>query len=314
MTEATPKSPPRIVVVAGATGIGKTARAIELAQKVGGEIVNADSMQIYRHMDIGTAKPTADELGRVPHHLIDIVDPDDHFDAARYYKVARAVVGDLLKRNVVPFVVGGTGFYIKALLYGLFEARPSDPVVRQKLRAQAAAEGNAAMHAHLAAQDPQTAGRLHPNDSFRVVRALEVIAITGAPLSELHHRHGFSDAPYNACMIGLDMPRAQLYDRINRRVDLMIAQGLQAEVTRLLDQGYDAGLKSMQSIGYRHMIAYLTGRLDWSEMMRTLKRDTRRYAKRQYTWMRRMAGLNWLRADQPDKLLAATVSFLEKQR
>ncbi len=301
-----------IVVICGPTGVGKTAAAIALCEAVGGAIVGADSMQVYRFMDIGTAKPTADEQARVHHDLIDVVDPDEDFDAARYQHLADTAIARLVKAKRVPVVVGGTGLYIRALLHGIFPDAPGDPEVRRALRRRLSAEGAAALHRELAARDPDAAARIHPNDRQRIVRALEVLAVTGRPLSELQRRHGFRQQRYRALQIGLDIERQELYRRIDRRVDRMLAEGLLDEVRGLLRRGYAATLKSMQSIGYRHMVAYLEGRLDWDEAVRTLKRDTRRYAKRQLTWFRADPAVRWHRPDQVPPIVKAVRSFLGK--
>ena len=301
-----------IVVICDPTGVGKTAAAIALCEAVGGAIVGADSMQVYRFMDIGTAKPTADEQARVHHDLIDVVDPDEDFDAARYQHLADTAIARLVKAKRVPVVVGGTGLYIRALLHGIFPDAPGDPEVRRALRRRLSAEGAAALHRELAARDPDAAARIHPNDRQRIVRALEVLAVTGRPLSELQRRHGFRQQRYRALQIGLDIERQELYRRIDRRVDRMLAEGLLDEVRGLLRRGYAATLKSMQSIGYRHMVAYLEGRLDWDEAVRTLKRDTRRYAKRQLTWFRADPAVRWHRPDQVPPIVKAVRSFLGK--
>jgi len=288
----------QIIIICGPTGVGKTSFAIRLAREFGGHIVGADSMQIYRHMDIGTAKPTTEEKSAVPHHMVDIVDPDQSFDAAAYGERAGLIIQTLLSNKTVPFVVGGTGLYIKALQYGLFESRTSDMKVRTLLKAQLAEQGTAAMHARLTIQDPQSAARIHVNDVYRILRALEVIALTGQPISAHQQAHGFRQARYSALCIGLDMPRPQLYARIELRVDAMIAEGLLKEVRGLLARGYDPGLKSMQSLGYRHMIDFIQGRTDWEQTIAALKRDHRRYAKRQLTWFRADPTIQWLAPDQ----------------
>ena len=284
--------------------MGKTAAAIELARRLGGEIVNADSMQVYRHMDIGTAKPTAAEQARVRHHLIDVADPDESFDAARFARLGRAAIDDIAARGRVPIVAGGTGLYIKALLYGLAREAPADPALRRHLMQEVAARGPEALHRRLAAVDPATAARVHPHDALRIVRALEVYTLTGRPLSEHHRRHRFADAPYEPFKIGLDMDRGDLYRRIDQRVDTMMAEGFEAEVQGLLARGYSADLKSMQSLGYRHMAAYLDGRIDLEAAVTTLKRDTRRFAKRQFTWFRADTEMRWVAPDALGSLFA----------
>ena len=286
------------MTVCGPTGVGKTSFAIELAKRFTGEIVGADSMQIYRQMDIGTAKPTAAERNTVRHHMVDIVDPNEAFDAAAYGRRAHQAVQQLLEENIPAFVVGGTGLYIKALVQPLFEGRASDREVRERIQSRLKEEGAAALHANLKERDPTAAARIHPNDAYRIQRALEVIETTGRSISDLHDAHRFSKARYETLEIGLTLPREQLYARIDRRVDQMIAAGLLEEVRGLLALGFDPGLKPMQSLGYRHMVGFLQERTSWEETVRTLKRDHRRYAKRQFTWFKAVAGMNWLAPDQ----------------
>ncbi len=299
---------PRIVILCGPTAAGKTAAAVAAAERFGGEIVGADSMQIYRYMDIGTAKPTPAERARVPHHLIDVADPDEPFDAARYADTAGAVIAGLHGRAVLPLVVGGTGLYIKALTRGLFEAAPVDGGVRRRLREEIRHRGNDALHRRLTRLDPEAAGRLHPNDTHRILRALEVIETTGRPITRHHRDHAFSGAPYETLTIGLALPREDLYRRIDHRVDAMIDAGFLSEVAGLLERGYGPDLKSMNAIGYRHLADHLLNRTDWAETVRTLKRDTRRYAKRQMTWFGRDTEIHWHRPDD----LAGIVGRVER--
>jgi len=302
--------PTRLIVICGPTATGKTAAAIELAERLDGEIVNADSVQVYRFMDIGTAKPTAAEQARVRHHLVDVVDPDEAFDAAAFARLGRAAVADIAGRGRLPIVAGGTGLYIKALLGGLARRAVSDPAVRQRLQRDLAEHGPAVLHARLAQIDPATADRVHPNDAVRIVRALEVFEATGQPLSAHHRGHRFGDAPFEALTIGLDMPRETLYARIEHRVEAMVAQGLEAEVRRLLARGYGEELKPMQSLGYRHMAALIAGRIDREEAVRTLKRDTRRFAKRQLTWFRADPQIRWVSPGDIASLLPEIRAFL----
>ena len=306
-----PTTKPKVIVICGPTGIGKTWVGIRLAEKLGGEIISADSMQIYRYMDIGTAKPTADEQSRIFHHMIDIADPDEDFDAVRFAEIARDRVMQLHHRGVMPVVVGGTGLYIKALLQGLFQSNPVDPKIRERLMQEAAENGSSSLHDRLKQVDPATADRLHPNDAYRIVRALETIETTGRSISEHHQDHGFADEPFDALKIGLQMDREKLYDRIDQRVDLMIEVGLLDEVKKLLGLGYSADLKSMQSIGYRHMAAFIEGELPWDECVRTLKRDTRRFAKRQFTWFGGDQEIQWYRPDQLNEIMRLVGWFLE---
>ena len=307
MSSATEK--PKIVIICGPTGIGKTAVAVDLAQHFSGQIIGADSMQVYKYMDIGTAKPTAEEQNRVDHHMIDIVEPDETFDAARYAGLARAKIFALNRQNITPFVVGGTGLYIKALLYGLFNAAVSDPDVRRRLKEEAAVHGSEYLHARLGRLDPESARRLHTHDTYRILRALEVVETTGKPISRHHQEHGFLEQPFRSLKIGLNMDRAILYEGIDARVDAMISAGFVEEVRNLLARGYAGDLKSMQSIGYRHMIDYIEGRLSWEECMRTLKRDHRRYAKRQLTWFGADPEIIWKEPRQMNAIMTIIEKF-----
>jgi tRNA dimethylallyltransferase len=303
---------PKIIIIAGPTGSGKTELAITLAQRLKGEIVGADSMQIYRYMDIGTAKPTPAEQAAAPHHMIDIVDPDEDFDAAMYADMAREVIREISGRSHLPLVVGGTGFYIRSLVYGLFEEGPGDPDVRQRLRQLAQRDGSAALHQQLAAVDRQAAAKIHPNDTYRIVRALEVFETTGEPLSAVQRRHRMQTMHVTPLTIGVSWPRPVLYDRINRRVEIMMDQGLEAEVRGLLARGYHSGLKSMQSLGYRHLTAFLDGQTTLQDAVATLKRDHRRYAKRQLTWFNADPSVHWMTPEQPDEALKRIRRFLSQ--
>ncbi len=302
---------PKIVVICGPTGVGKTGFAIQLAQRFSGEIVGADSMQIYRQMDIGTAKPTAEEQAAIRHHMVDIIDPDQDFDAAAYARQAAECLERLAAQCKLPFVVGGTGLYIKALLHGLTASAPSDPRVREELKAALKRNGSAAMHQRLAAADPEAAQHLHPNDGYRILRALEVLEITGRSIRTHHAAHGFAHTHYDALKIGLSLPRESLYARIDLRVERMLSDKLEDEVRTLLDRGYAPSLKSMQSLGYRHMGDYIQGRLEFEEAVRTLQRDHRRYAKRQMTWFRADSQVNWLMPDQFEDAAGLIVTHLK---
>ncbi len=283
-----------VVVICGPTGVGKTAYAFELARAFKGHIVGADSMQVYKHMDIGTAKPSAEERRRLPHYMIDIAEPDEDFSAGKYGRIAREILPRLHRKAVLPFLVGGTGLYIKSCLQGLFREGPADSEVLRQLTDEAREKGPAVMHEKLKACDPESAERIDPNDVFRIIRALELFAMTGRPASEHIRDHRFSEQRYEALKICLYLDRQELYQAIDARVDTMLEKGFADEVRELLDKGYAADLKSMQSIGYRHMTQYLQGRLSWREMRETMKRDTRRYAKRQLTWFRGDPDLVWV--------------------
>lgn len=308
MNPATPK--PKIIIICGPTGIGKTAVAIELARHFKGQIIGADSMQIYKYMDIGTAKPTAEEQARVVHHLVDIVAPDEPFDAARYARRARRVIVELCQRRIMPFVVGGTGLYIKALLCGLFNDGVSDPQIRAKLEAEADTHGIDYLHQRLRRLDPETAKRLHPNDTYRILRALEVVEASGKSIARHHREHAFAEQPFESLKIGLDMDRELLYERINQRVEAMLAAGFLGEVKALLAKGYTADLKAMQSIGYRHLMDTIQGRLTLAECTRTLKRDHRRYAKRQLTWFKADPEIIWKTPEQIEEIIRLVDKFI----
>lgn len=284
----------KIIVICGPTGVGKTGFAIALSNFFSGEIVGADSMQIYRYLDIGTAKPDQEERRQAPHHLIDFVDPAHDFDAVKYVTQADQAIENIVHRGNLPIVAGGTGFYIKALLHGLFRGRTADEKIITRLEAEADRRGSGALHERLTIADPVAGARIHPNDRFRVVRALEVLESTGKPITYFHKIHQFTPCRYKALKLGLTMDRNRLYQRINRRVDLMMEMGLVDEVKNLREKGYSCALKSMQSIGYRHVCDYLKGTTSYSEMIALLKRDTRRYAKRQLTWFRNDKDMIWM--------------------
>lgn len=291
-----------LIIIAGPTGVGKTGVAMEIAERIGGEIVGADSMQIYRYMDLGTAKPTAEEQARVPHHLIDIRNPDEDYSAADYARDAAAVIRDIHTRGKKPLLVGGTGLYIQAVLQGIFEGPDRDETFRAKMRALAEERGNVAVYQELQQVDPQTAKRLHPNDLVRVIRALEVFHLTGASISVQQAIATTSIEQYASCFLVLTAPREQLYARINTRVDQMMAAGLVDEVRGLLRRGYHAGLNPMKSLGYKEIGEYLTGKYDLHSAVTLIKRNTRRYAKRQLTWFRKRDTDVWVSCETSDSV------------
>lgn len=301
----------RLIVICGPTGVGKTSVAIELAEKFKGEIVGADSMQVYRHMDIGTAKPTAKEQARIPHHMIDVVDPDEPFDAAKYSEMAGRRILQLEDKGAACFVVGGTGLYIKALVHGLSRARPADGRVLERLKKEAKEQGGKVLHERLSRIDKDAAQKIHHNDIFRIVRALEIFEKTGKPLSDYNKEHGFKEKKFDALKICLHSDREVLYDRIETRVDEMLSQGFVKEVKDLLEMGYSKDLKSMQSIGYSHMVKHLSGELNLDEAVRTLKRDSRRYAKRQFTWFRADPEVKWVKPDKLEDMIKMVGGFLK---
>lgn len=283
----------KLVIILGPTASGKSDLALRLAQECGGEIVNADSMQLYQGMDIGTAKPSQEVRRMVPHHLLDIVDPAVNFTASDFRAKAARAIADIHARGKRVFVVGGTGLYIKALLQGLVDSPRGDETIRRELEAFAEKEGNDSLHRELSLADPVTAERLHPNDRFRIIRALEVFRMTGRPISESRGRHGFSSEYYDPLKVGVNMDRRELYERIDRRVDAMMASGFLEEVRGLLERGYGCELKAMRSIGYKELCAHLAGEYGLDEAVRLMKRDTRRYAKRQLTWFGSDPEINW---------------------
>jgi tRNA dimethylallyltransferase len=294
----------------GATAVGKTAVALALAAGLGAEIVNADSLQVYRELTIGTAKPSLEERARASHHLIDVADPPEVYDAARYCREGREVLDDLRRRGVPPLVVGGTGLYLKALLRGLFAEGEPAPGVRDRVRRELGALGLPALYQRLLHLDPATAARLHPHDTYRIVRALEVMEATGRPLSEFIAAHRFQDAPYEVLKLGLALSREELYRRIEVRVELMLEAGWLEEVEGLLSR-YPPTLKPLQALGYRHLINYLTGRWSWEEALTLLTRDTRRYAKRQLTWFSSDPEVRWFHPDQIEAMAAVLGEFFE---
>lgn len=288
----------KIIVIIGPTGIGKTSFAIKAANTFNGEIVGADSMQIYKHLSIGTAKPDACELEQAPHHLVDFLDPKQEFDAGAFVIRADAAIAKIISKGKIPIIVGGTGLYVQALLHGLFRSAPVCETTIETLNQQIKDKGHLHVHHRLKECDPVSAGKIHPNDTFRVVRALEVYLTTGEKISDRQHAHNFNELRYQNIKFGLCMDREKLYERINLRVDLMLEQGLLDEVKDLVKNGYALSLKSMQSIGYKQMGMYLNKEVEWEEAVRLLKRDTRRYAKRQMTWFRKQSDVIWLGPDQ----------------
>ena len=284
-----------VLAIVGPTGVGKTALAVALAGELPIEVVSADSRQVYRGMDIGTGKPTLTERRALRHHLVDVVDPDEPYDAARFAREAAAAIVDIRGRGRFPVLVGGTGLYVRALVRGLEPRPPADHGLRARLRADAGREGGAeALHRRLAALDPETAARLHPRDLIRVTRALEVVILTGRPAVAPDASWASGMSPYDLLTIGLTMGRGDLYARLDARVDRMLADGLLAEVDRLLTAGFGVDLPAMQGIGYRHLAPVLTRGTPLAEATRTMKRDTRRYAKRQWTWFAREPGVRWI--------------------
>lgn len=286
-----------LVVIAGPTASGKTAAGVYLAKQLNGEVVSADSMQIYREMTIGTAKPVPEEMEGIPHHLIDFVDPSDSFSVAEYVQLAQQKIGEIHSRGKLPILVGGTGLYISSLVDNIqFSESESDIAYREQMIALAQKEGAQALWEKLSEVDPVAAQKIHPNNVGRVARALEVYHTTGIPISVHQERSRTKPSPYALCMMALSFrDRQKLYDRINLRVSLMVQQGLEQEARQLIQKGY--GATSFQAIGYKEMGAYLAGEETLEEACEHIRQESRRYAKRQLTWFRRDERYHWFYAE-----------------
>lgn len=282
------------VALVGPTAVGKTALSLRLAKEICAEIISVDSVQVFRGLDIGTAKPGLEEQRQVPHHLIDVADPDEPFDVADFVHRALGIIRSMASRGKVPLLVGGSGLYLRSLLEGLAPCPGHNPVVREMLHKILSNQGKRALHDILAGADTEAASRLHPNDTFRVIRALEVYHQTGEPISIWHRRHKSISGQRLPCIkIGLVRPRKELYARIDSRVDAMLDSGFLEEVKFLLNKGYSHRLNPLQSLGYRHMIRFLKGEASFDEAASQLRRDTRHYAKRQLTWFRADPEIRW---------------------
>lgn len=298
------------MVICSPTATGKTRLAIELAEAVGGEIVNADSLQVYRYLNIGTAKPTREERARVPHHLIDVVDPDEEFNAAIYAGQARAVIDRLADAGKPVFVVGGTGLYIRALLQGIIETPPVDENIRNYYKGLRDRFGRQYIYGLLEQRDPQAARRINVNDSVRVIRALEVLDQSGQSIVEMQRNHLFADCPYDVCKIGLTVERAELKERIAFRSAKMMEAGLIEEVRGLLAQGYSPDIKPLQSLGYKQVVDFIHGINDRERTLDLVVRETWRYAKRQMTWFLADKTIRWFTPDQYQAIQKTVESFL----
>jgi tRNA dimethylallyltransferase len=300
---------PHVVVIAGPTASGKTGLGIELAEKFKGEIVSADSVQIYRHMDIGSAKPTPDERSRVVHHMIDIRNPDEDFSAGDYVREARNCIDNIHARGMVPLVVGGTGLYIRLLLGGIVSLPAANSLLRHTLREEES-KTEGCLYARLFEVDPESARRATPHNLVRIIRALEVYELTGRRLTDIQKEHGLQDRRYRALFICTAPKRQVLYERIDKRVDCMIKGGLFEEMSRLYGLGFARNLKSLQSLGYRHAGMVLAGEKDEREAIRLMKRDTRRFAKRQVTWFRSEPDVLWIDPEDNTEMGLVVANFL----
>lgn len=307
----------RILVIAGPTASGKSALAVNLAEKLGGEIISCDSMQIYRGMDIGSAKPTKEEQARVPHHMIDVADPKEAFSAAKYARMARKAIREIAGRGKLPVVCGGTGLYLNGILYEMdFGDGPEDPDLRRRLERRAEEEGGKALHRELAALDPAAAARIHPNNVKKIIRALERLQLGEERVQEFQDIRR-ENPEIDPVLIGLTMDRKKLYGRIERRVEDMMARGLMEEVRRLAAQGLTAEDISMQGIGYKELSAFFSGENTLEEAVAQIKKNTRHYAKRQLTWFRRYRGMVWfdLTDDDAEQTITGDVlQWLKKRK
>ncbi|MDD2462933.1 MAG: tRNA (adenosine(37)-N6)-dimethylallyltransferase MiaA [Desulfobulbus sp.] len=302
-----------VIVLVGPTAIGKTALSLEIAERYGCEIISMDSMQVYRFMDIGTAKATLEERDRVRHHLIDIVTPDDQYDAARFVADTLTAIKEITERNRIPLITGGTGLYLSALLKGLFEEIRVPQDIREHFRQRLEQEGREVLHRELCAIDQESGNRIHLNDTQRLLRGLEIFQATGIPWSEHIRRQSEGASPVRftrLLQIGLRCERSLLYDRIKMRTFSMMRDEFQQEVEQLLAKGYGAELSAMQSIGYRHMMGCLAKTWDRPTATAALIQDTRHYAKRQLTWFGRSKDIHWYDVDQPATVLADIDTFL----
>jgi len=283
-----------LLIIAGPTAVGKTDASILLAKELCAEIVSADSMQIYRGMDIGTAKPTKEQRKLVYHHMIDIVEPDEPYSVGDYLRDARMAIDSIIAAGHIPLVVGGTGLYIRALTRGLFQGPQADLKLRKQLLEREAEGDSGILYGDLVKLDPDAAIKIHPNDLRRTIRALEVYYLKNRRLSDFQQKHAFKDKPYRFKIFFLVRSRRELYPRIEQRVDRMISNGLEAEVKALMDNGYTPDLISMKGLGYKHFAALHLGRISREEVVSLLKRDTKRFAKRQFTWFRREPQTIWI--------------------
>jgi tRNA dimethylallyltransferase len=289
---------PKMIAVAGPTASGKSCLAVHLARRFKAEIISADSVQVYRGLDIGTAKPSLEQRRQVPHHLIDILDLGQNYSVALFRQQADKIIRELNQRRIPVIVVGGTGLYLKALTRGLFYGPSSDNGLRLLLHKRVEAEGSNHLHCQLQKLDAQAASKIHPRDIFRIIRAMEVYFQVRRPISEFQREHGFQERPYEVFKAGLTLPRDELYRRIESRTDEMIKMGWVEEVKSLLNDGHPPDLKPFQSLGYKYLVSFLLGKISLQEAIRIIKRDTRRYAKRQLTWFNADPEINWYPGNQ----------------
>jgi tRNA dimethylallyltransferase len=299
-----------LVIINAPTATGKTDLAVKLALEFGGEIISADSMQVYRYLNIGTAKPTLEERRGIRHHLIDVVNPDEEFNAALFSEQARAIIPKVAGRNKAVFVVGGTGLYIRTLLRGIIDTPDVDEKIRNHYRGLRDVQGKKFIYDLLQQRDAAAASQINPNDSVRIIRALEVLEQTGESITVKQKKHSFHDTPYSTFKIGLQIEREELKRRIEARTDKMIAAGLLDEVKNVLAMGYAADLKPLQSLGYKQIIGFLRKEYDWQNGLHFIKRDTWQYARRQMTWFAADKEINWFSPGSFDEIRRHVMKFL----
>ena len=302
----------KLIVLAGPTAVGKTKLSILLAKRIGGEIISADSMQVYRGMDIGSAKIRPEEMEGVRHHLIDVLDPAQSFDVVQFQSLAKEAIEEITSRGRIPILVGGTGFYIQSVVYDVdFTENDGDVSFRRMLEKMNPAQ----LHALLEKEDPESAAAIHPNNVRRTIRALEFFRQTGGKISEHNRKEWARKSPYLFCYFVLTQDRATVYDKINRRVDRMLEDGLEEEVRRLKERGLSEEMTSMKGLGYAEMLMYLSGRIPYDEAVRLIRRNTRHFAKRQLTWFRREKEVTWIDrdafGDDDEKILESMLQILQ---
>ncbi|QHQ62239.1 tRNA (adenosine(37)-N6)-dimethylallyltransferase MiaA [Anaerocolumna sedimenticola] len=307
-----------LIILTGPTAVGKTELSIKLAKAIDGEIISADSMQVYKYMDIGTAKITTDEMQGIKHYLINELEPEDEFNVVKFKELALKYMSEIYSKSKIPIIVGGTGFYIQAVLYGIdFKDNGEDTIYRKQLEELYEKEGAVYLHQKLAEVDPGSAKAIHPNNVKRVIRALEYYYQTDSRISAHNEEQRQNESPYNFCYFVLNNEREIVYERINSRVDLMIEKGLITEVKALLDKGCTKDMVSMQGLGYKEIISYLDGECSLEEAVYTLKRDTRHFAKRQLTWFKREKEVTWINKqdyfNDENKLLEVLLKEIKKK-
>ena len=308
-----------LIILTGPTAVGKSAASIGLAKAIGGEIISADSMQVYKYMDIGSAKISVDEMSGVPHYLVDVLDPKDEFNVVRFQQMAKEAMAKIYENGHIPIVVGGTGFYIQALLYDIdFTSEDDDKTYRNELEKLACEKGAEYLHDMLRKVDPKSAEDIHANNTKRVIRALEYYHETGEKISEHNEKERQKDSPYNSAYFVLNDDRTLLYERIDKSVDKMVSEGLVEEVRKLKDMGLDMSYISMQGLGYKEILNYLNGDITFDDAIYILKRDTRHFAKRQLTWFKRERDVIWLNKNEfdhdEDKIMEYMKSILKDKK